>query len=222
MTKHKPSPSKVEDREQHFKRLLAAMYTSEAPNPFTEGVLIGDLEQIEKAYRVAVSGKQPDRRLVSRYRAAIAKVLTLSEKIGPHFFGDEIQKAGLLQLNPDIDDSMLLAVIEERRHDPDRVVEALTSRVSTIDHWFKTSGDTYRKRDVTKLVVEPFLRLMTKYAITTSRRQQPRKRIFDALFDWIGVEKKFRPSDASINLIARGLEGSGSSSESNAKRRTKN
>jgi hypothetical protein len=221
MPKHRPSPSKVEDREQHFERLLAAMYTSEAPNPFTLAALGPDLRQIEQAYQVAVSGRQPDRRLVSRYRAAITKVLTLSKKIGPHFIGHEIQRAGLLQLNPDIDDSMLRAVMEEHRHHPDRVVEALTSRVSAIDHWFKISGDTYRKRDVTKLVVEPFLRLMTKYAITTSRKQ-PRKRMFDALFDWIGVEKNFRPSDASINAIARGLEGSGSSSESNAKRRTKN
>jgi hypothetical protein len=75
---------------------------------------------------------------------------------------------------------------------------------------------------VTKLAVEPFLRLMAESKITTSRKQLPRKRMFDALFDWLGIERKFRPSDAAINAIARGLKGSGSASKSNAKRRTKN
>ena len=222
MTKHRPSPSKVEDRQQHFERLLAAMYPSEAPNPFTEGVLTDDLEQIEKAYRVAVSRKQPGRKLVSRYRAAITKLLTLSNAIGLDFFKDEIEKAGLLRLNPDIDDGMLRAAMEEYPHGQDNLVGRLTTQGLDVEHWLKTSGDTYRKRDVRKLVVEPFLRLMAVYKITTSRRQQPRKRMFDALFDWIGVEKKFRPSDASINAIARDLEARASASESNAKRRTKN
>jgi hypothetical protein len=130
MTKHRPPLSKAEDREQHFERLLAAMFTSEDANPFSKSASIMDLRLIEQAYRVAVSGKRPDRRLVSRYRAVITKVLTLSERIGPDFFAYEIRKASLSRLNPHLDDSMLRAVIEERRHDPDRVVEALTSRVA--------------------------------------------------------------------------------------------
>jgi hypothetical protein len=196
------------------------MYTSEAPDPFIRLPLRDDLVSIEQAYRVAMSGKQPDRRQVSRYRAAITKVLTLHKKIGPHFFSDEIRKATLSRLNPDMSDSMLRAVVEEYRHDDDFVVDALTSRLSDLDHWFKTSGDTYRKRYVRKLVVEPFLQLMTEYKVTTSRKQSPRTRIFKELFDWLGIERKYRPSDAAINAIARELEGSGSGSKSNAKRRT--
>jgi hypothetical protein len=34
--------------------------------------------------------------------------------------------------------------------------------------------------------------------------------MFDALFDWLGIERKFRPSPANINTIARELEGSAS------------
>jgi hypothetical protein len=197
------------------------MYTSEAPDPFARTALTMDLESIEQAYRIAVSGKQPDRRLVSRYRAAITKVLTLHKKIGPHFFSDEIKKAMLARLNPDMSDDMLRAVLEEHRHDDDNVVAALTGRLSDLDHWFKTSGDTYRKRYVRKLVVEPFLQVMTEYKVTTSRKQSPRTRIFKELFDWLGIERTYRPSDAAINAIARELEGSGSGSKSNAKRRTK-
>ena len=71
--------------------------------------------------------------------------------------------------------------------------------------------------DVRKLVVEPFLQLMVGRETETSR-----KRLFDALIDWIGIEKKFRPSSASINSIARELDARASASESNARRRTKN
>jgi hypothetical protein len=71
------------------------------------------------------------------------------------------------------------------------------------------------------LVVEPVLKLITQHEIATSRKQRPRTEIFDALFNWLGVERKFRPSSANINAIARELEGGGAS-KSNAKRRTKN
>jgi hypothetical protein len=220
MTKHRPSPSKAERREQQFEKLLAAMGMGE-DDPFARFSLTQALEQIERDYtrRVAASGKQPDRKLVRRYRAAITKVLTLSKTIGPDFFGNEIEQASLSRLNPDLDDSKLRDLMEEHRHQRDDVAAALTTRGLDIDHWFKTSGDTYRKRAVRKLVVEPFLRLIAEHEITTSRKQLPRKRMFDALFDWLGVERKFRPSSASIDAIAR--DPAASASKSNAKRRIK-
>jgi hypothetical protein len=218
MRKHRPPPSKAEDREQRFEKLLASIGISDAANPFDRYPLTRNLEQIERAYArgVAASGKQPDRKLLRRYRAAITKVLTLSETVGYDFLGNEIEKAGWSRQNPDADDGTLESLMADhpREHD---AVAALTEHVLDIDHWFKTSGDIYRKRDVRKLVVEPFLQLMVGRETEVSR-----KRLFDALFDWIGVEKKFRPSSASINSIARELDARASSSESNAKRRTKN
>jgi hypothetical protein len=203
------------------------MYTSEAPNHFIRFALTGSLEQIEREYarRVAQLSKQPKRKLVLRYRAAVTKLLSHAKKVGPDFLA-EIEEAGWSRQNPDADVGHLHTVFTEwiTEHGEKRLdlIAVLTGHELNIDHWLKTSGDTYRKRDVRKLVVEPFLRLMAEYKITTSRKQLPRKRIFDELFDWLGVERKFRPSDASINAIARGLEGSASSSESNAKRRTEN
>ena len=115
--------------------------------------------------------------------------------------------------------AVLISTLRGRRHD---VVAVLTAHGLDVDHWLNISGDNYKKRELRKRVVEPFLQLMGKYEITTSRKQRPRKGIFDALFDWLGVEQKSRPSSANINTIARELEGSASSSESNARRRTKN
>jgi hypothetical protein len=217
MTKHRPSPSKAEDRKLQFEKLLAATGMEAA---FSRFGFTQHLEAIERGYAVAVSGKQPNRKLVRRYRAAIAKLLTLSEAIGPDFFSSEIEKAGWSRSNPDADFSMLQTLIAEHGHTRD-VVAVLTEQGLDIDHWLKTSGDVYKKREVRKLVVEPFLQLMAQRKINTSRKERPRKRIFDALFDWIGVEQKFRPSRASIDAIARELDAR-ASSDSDATQRTEN
>jgi hypothetical protein len=102
--------------------------------------------------------------------------------------------------------------MSEHGHKRNDLVAELTEHRLDIDHWLKTSGDVYKKRDVRKLVVEPFLQLIAEHGITTSRKQLPRKRIFEALFDWLGVERSFRPSSVNIDAIARKLEASVSNS----------
>jgi hypothetical protein len=224
MSKHRPSPSKAAGPEQRLDRLFAAMGIAE-DDPFLQVGLEGQLEQIKSEYarRVAQLSKQPNRKLVRRYRAAVTKLLSLSKKVGPDFLA-EIEEAGWSRQNPNADVGTLYMVmteaIAEHGHKRD-LIAVLTAHGLNIDHWLKTTGETYKKRDVRKLVVEPFLQLMTEHAITTSRKQLPRTRIFNELFDWLGVERKFRPSDPAINAIAKGLEGGGSGSKSNAKRRTK-
>jgi hypothetical protein len=220
MTKHRPSPSKVEGREQQFEKLLAAMGMGESADPLdalSRYALTQNLEEIERYYarQVALSS-QPDRKLVRRYRLAITKLLTLSEKIGPDFFANEIEKAGWSRRNPDADDMTLHMLMEEHGDEQDSVAAALRERAFDIDHWLKTSGDDYRKRVVRKLAAEPFLRLLIEQEITTSRKKLPRTQMVNALFDWLGVEQKFRLSHAAINAIAKDLAG-----DSKAKRRTK-
>lgn len=214
MVKHRSSPSKVEHPEKQFEELLAAMGFGEAANPFSRAALIQGLRDIERNYKrqVALSDKQPKRRQVHQYRAAITKLLTLSETIGPDFLANEIEKARFSRQNPDVDEMTLQLLLEEHGRKRDDVIDVLTERALNLDHWLKTSGDSYKKRDVRKLVVELFLRLLAEYKITTSRKQLPRKRIFDALFDWIGIERKFRPTSANINEIARELQANASSS----------
>ena len=200
----KPSPDDAGSREQQLDQLLTAM---DANDPFSRYGLEPDLKQIEARW-LAAQGKKPDRKRVRQYRAAITKALALSNMIGPDFFANEIEMAGWSRLNPDKDDRTLQTLMADHDHERDDVVAALTEHALDIDHWLKTSADVYRKRDVRKLVVEPFLQLMVGRDIETSRR-----RVFDALFDWIGVEKKFRPSSASINSIARELDARASSLE---------
>jgi hypothetical protein len=196
--------------------------------PFLEFAWVSPLEQIkiEYARRVTQLSKQPNRKQVRRYRAAVTKLLSLAKKVGPDFMA-EIEEAGWSRQNPgaDVGDlhMMITAWMAEEGKQPFDMIATLRQHEANIDHWLKTTAEAYKKRDVRKLVVEPFLKLMTKSdEVTTSRKQLPRTRIFEALFDWLGVERKFRPSDAAINAIARELGGSGSASKSNAKRRTKN
>jgi hypothetical protein len=193
MIKHRPPPSKAEGREQQFEKLLAAIGIGESADPLTRYALTQNLKEIELCYArlVAASGKQPDRKLVRRYRAAITKALMLSKSIGCDFLGNEIEKAGWSRHNPDADDRTLQMLMDDHGHERMDVVAVLTGHGLDIDHWIKISGDVYRKRDVRKLVVEPFLQLMAQHEITTSRKQLPRKRMFDALFDWLGIEQKF-------------------------------
>jgi hypothetical protein len=226
MTKHRPPLSKAAGPEQGLDRLLAAMGIAE-DNPFLRVGMAGGLEQIEREYarRVAQLSKQPNRKLVRQYRAAVTKLLSLAKKVGPDFLA-EIEEAGWSRQNPDADVGHLYMVFTEwiTEHGEKRLdlIAVLAGHELDIDHWLKTTAEAYKKRDVRKLVVEPFLQLMADSKITTSRKQLPRKRMFDALFDWLGIERKFRPSDAAINAIARDLEARASASESNAKRRTKN
>jgi hypothetical protein len=225
MTKHRPSPSKTEDRGQHFDRLLAAIGIAEL-NPFLRTALISDLERIERDYarRVAQLSKQPDRKLVRRYRAAVTKLLSLSKKVGPDFLA-EIEEAGPSRLNPEADVGHLhIAVTEwmiEHGHEQLDLIDLLTKHGLNIDHWLKTTGETYKKRYVTKLVVEPFLLVIAEHGITTSSKGLPLHPMAQALFDWLGIDKRSRLSSAAISGIARAL-ASGSASKSNAKRQTKN
>jgi hypothetical protein len=214
MTKHRLRPSKPENRERQFEKLLAAMGMGETADPFARYPLMQELEQIERVYarQVVASAKQTDRKLVQRYRAGITNLLEISGDIGPDFFANEIEKAGLSRHNPEADDMTLHRLMEEHGSKRDDLIPVLTARGLDVDHWLKTSVDTYKKRDLRKVVVEPFLQLMAKHEITTSRKQRPRKQIFDALFGWLGVERKFRPSSANIDAIARELEAGGSNS----------
>jgi hypothetical protein len=226
MIKHRPTPSKAEGREQQFERLLAAMGAAEL-NPFLQVTLVDDLRQIEREYerRVMQLNKQPDRKLVRRYRAAVAKLLSLSKKVGPDFLA-EIEEAGWSRHNPGVDIGTLHAAftehIAELGHKRLDLIAVLTTLGSDMDHWLKATSETYKKRYVRKLVVEPFLQLIAEHGITTSRKDLPRYGMVEALFEWIGIEDKFWLSIAAISAIARELEGSAGASKSNAKRRTKN
>jgi len=66
-------------------------------------------------------------------------------------------------------------------------------------------GD-YRKRDITKLVVEPFLRFLERNDVVPSRAL-PLNRMTTALFDRLDIEEP-RPTDVGIRTIASNMKRS--------------
>jgi hypothetical protein len=223
--KHRPSPKKIERRQEQFDVLLATMGI-DSMNPFSRLALTEGLEKIGREYdrRAVQLNKPPDRKLVRRYRAAAAKHLSLSKKVGSDFLA-EIEEAGWSQQNPGVNAGTLYEsfteYMAEHGYKRSDLIDVLTKHVLNIDYWLKTTGETYKQRYVTKLVVEPFLALIAEHGITTSSKDLPLYPMAKALFDWLEIEKASRLSGAAISGIARSLS-SGSASKSNAKRRTKN
>jgi ferritin-like metal-binding protein YciE len=204
--KQTPVRTEVDDREQRFEKLLVAMGLANA-DPWTRHAVTQRLEEIANnfARHLAALPEQPGRRVVEQYRSAIAKLLALSNEIGPEFFSYEVAKAGWSRQNPHADDETLNWLVAETGKE-DEVVKALTQRELDVAHWLNSSGESYRKRDLSKLVIAPLLQLMSDQSITTDRKLLPRKHIFDAMFDWLGVEPRDRVTSANIGRIARDLD----------------
>ncbi|SCB55979.1 hypothetical protein GA0061098_10644 [Bradyrhizobium shewense] len=212
MTKHRPSPSKAGRRPQQFEKLLEAMGIGDSADNldhFDRYATTRNLEEIERHYsRQLAVVSPPDRKLVKQYCAAITKVLSLSNKIGPEFFTGEIEKAGWARRNPHADDMTLLMLAEEHGDKRDEVVAVLTERRRDVEHWLKVGSDTYHKRVVTKLAVEPFVRLLIERGTISSSKPLPRSQLVqlvEALFDWLGVEQRLRLTSVTIATTARRL-----------------
>ncbi|MGY8634618.1 hypothetical protein RAD15_19270 [Bradyrhizobium sp. 14AA] len=205
MSKEGPVPSEAERSEQLFDALLSALGMSD---PYERYGVTQDLEYIRHQgarLRTALV-KQPDRDAVSRLRASGERMLARSEEVGNDFLTNEIEKIILSQLNPDADEQMLHTWMTDPDYPPKNLIATLTTYLSAIDQWLELNSTEYKRRDMRKLVVEPFLRLMAKHEIITSRKQRPRKKIFDALFDWLEIEPKYRPTSANLDAIAREME----------------
>jgi len=63
------------------------------------------------------------------------------------------------------------------------------------------SGRGYRKTPLRKLVIERFLLLLAVGEVW--KTAEPLTRVMAALFDWLGVEPKYRPTNAGMRTIVR-------------------
>ncbi len=63
------------------------------------------------------------------------------------------------------------------------------------------SGGDYKKRQVRRLAVEPFLRFLEKHGIARSRKF-PLNRMVEAWLNYLNVERKLRPTESGVRTIA--------------------
>jgi hypothetical protein len=196
------SPDKRSPRDR-LRDLLAALGKADANN-YETWALLNELEEIKSAWldRREVPNVGSYRKKLSRFRANTAKRRELRKQLSP-IIREDIAWAGWLRANPNVDQGTLRALMQdstetidpaEVEQEEDRDIEFLIGNMSD-----------YRKRQVRKLAVEPFLLLLAKNRIVSHSKLLPFRRMMQAFFDWLGVEQALRPTDSGIRTIVREL-----------------
>ena len=207
MTKSSKSPGSRSD--ELLETLLVAIGKGDCdPKGFERVVLILGLEEIKSAYSTRrgqrTSGSY--HKVLRTFRANTAKRLELRRRFRPIY--DDIVVAGYLRENPDADEANLRAAVQDRQDSTEKIdaAEFEAEEDQDIEAYIDSAGD-YRKRQVRKQAVEPFLQFLEKHGVVPSRKL-PRTRMMRALFDWLEIEKKLRPTEAGMRTIARDLKRS--------------
>ena len=182
--------------------LLAAIGMAHA-NPYQTMSLEMTLREIESAWfaRRQVPNVGPYRKELRRFRAITAKRRELRKQFGP-VVREAIALAGWIRANPNVDESTLRALMPDSEIiDPAEIEEEEDRNIEFV---IDRTGD-YRKRQVRKLVVEPFLLLLEEFRVVPHSKLLPRNRMMQALFDWLGIKPTLCPTDSGIRTIARDL-----------------
>jgi hypothetical protein len=167
-----------------------------------------ELEKIESAWlaRREVPNVGQYRKELRRYRAITAKRRELREQFPP-FVREAIEMAAWLRANPNVEEIELRALLQDPRYiDPAAIGKISEEEAEDRDIQFliNSTGD-YRKRQVRKLVVEPFLLLLKEFGVVSHPKRLPLSRMMHAFFDWLGIEQALRPTDSGIRTIERDL-----------------
>jgi hypothetical protein len=201
MSKNNISPDNRSPRDL-LGDLLAAIGMADA-NPYMTMPLEMALREIESAWlaRREVPNVGPYRKELRRFRSITAKRRELRKQFGPAV-REAIELAGFLRGNPNVDERTLRALMPDRVYiDPAEVEEEEDRNIEFV---IDRAGD-YRKRQVRKFVVEPFLLLLEEYRVVLDSKLLPLNRMMQALFDWLGIKPTLRPTDSGIRTIAREL-----------------
>jgi len=203
MGKNNISP---DNRSQHDLRddLLAAIGMAHA-NAFLTWPLNDALQEIKSAWlaRRELPNVGSYRKELRRFRAITAKRRELRKQFGP-VVREAIALAGLVRANPNADESTLRALMQDSEVNIDYPAEIEEEEDRNIEFVIDRTGD-YRKRQVRKLVVEPFLLLLERQRVVSHQKLLPLNRMMQAFFDWLGIEQALRPTDSGIRTIARDL-----------------
>ena len=204
MAKNNISPDNRSQRDL-LRDLVASIGMADANN-YETLPLVNALREIESAWldRREVPNVGPYRKELRRFRANTAKRRELRKQFGP-VVREAIALAGWFRANPNVDERGLRALVQDRDStgdiDPAEIEEEEDRNIEFV---INSTGD-YRRRQVRKLVVEPFLLLLEEYRVVPDPKLLPRNRMMQALFVWLGIEDRLRPTDSGIRTIAREL-----------------
>jgi hypothetical protein len=194
----KSSKSLGSRSDELLEKLLAAIGKGDTDN-FDRHALVQRLREIEAGFQLPNIG--PYRKLLRKYRENTAKRGELWRQLGP--IHDEIVMAGLVRKNPGVDEGDLRAALQDHTKDFD--LPEIEANEDEDIAFLIDRADDYRKRQVRKQAVEPFLRFLQKHDVVPSRKL-PLNRMMAALFDWLHIEMRLRPTETGVRTIARDLK----------------
>jgi hypothetical protein len=170
---------------------------------FQQFALRTELEQIATAFWKEFNRPttQQNKRLRQYLRSSYKK-RNLWQELGPTVH-HQIIVASYLRANPNADIVKLSVAVEEEQISLAQVAKEETEHELDVKFLIGLSGN-YRKRLLTKLVVEPALRLLRENGVKPSRKL-PLNRMAHALFDLFGVAPRDRVTDAAITDAWRRL-----------------
>jgi hypothetical protein len=198
MTKDQRAPSATTFRAERLPMLYKAMGIDD--NPY---LCFGLKEQLEEMSaniwsEPRISGSHKELR---KFVAALRKLQKLWRQLAP--MHRSIAEAGFLRNCPHADRNAFTMVVADS--DPpylfDDLSPMLENLVRDIDVLIDNTGD-YRKRLMTKHVIERFLDIMNDLGVVPSKKL-PRSRMFLALFDVLGLEPRDRVTDVTVRNAER-------------------
>ena len=195
MTKRKPPRGEFDP--EHSPAFFAAIGID---NPHLTNALETNLQQIAAAFwrqmNIPTVGTQNKK--LRQYLRYSRKKRELRHALG---LEQQIVSASILRKNPDADLADISADVAEYRFTLSDLDQDEMQHEADIEFLIGLSRD-YRKRLVTKLVVEPGLILLRENDIKPSRTL-PLSRMAHTLFDLIGIAAADRVSDATVQRVWR-------------------
>jgi hypothetical protein len=157
MAKSRKSPGSRSD--EVLDKVLAAIGKGDSDS-FERYALVVELQEIKAAHskRRGRPTSGSHHKLLRKFRANTAKRRELRRQLRP--IRDDIVMAGLLRANPGADEGELRAALQDSTENFDPA-EIEASEDQDIAFFIDSAGG-YRKREVRKQAVEPFLRFLKK------------------------------------------------------------
>ena len=71
-----------------------------------------------------------------------------------------------------------------------------------------------------RLLIEPFLFYLHRAGVVPHPHKLPLSRMMEAMFDWVGIDRKRRPTNTGVRTIARDVHSSETSLDELANKTT--
>jgi hypothetical protein len=160
-------------------------------------------EQRIRRIRIVESGREkidPKRETLQKLLAKKDEVRDLRNQLGDRKY--DVDLAGIPRM---LEAKLPLDEFEEQlKLTVSRTLEKLEEiEVLNIKYLLDSDAANYKKPMLRRLLIEPFLSYLHRAGVVTHPQKLPLSRIMEALFDWVDIDRKRRPTNTGVRTIAR-------------------